>query len=134
MCLALKESALWFLIVRFNCVCSVDHGPLQDNRWFVEAQEAARTYCELSRGAACPLWQELYPKIANDKGLCATGEGDEAADLWRSIPEARTPLLCMTSLQGRPTAPIAMAVWGPCKTPPYQCRPPPPPPPFLSEE
>lgn len=95
-CLALKESSLWFLIVSFNCVCSVDNGPWQDSRWFVEAQEASRTYCELSKGASCPLWQVLYPKIAQDRGDCPNGEESEVADMWRLIPEAASRLLCMT--------------------------------------
>jgi len=96
-CLALKASSLWFLVMAFNVVCSCDHGPWQDARWYTEAKEAADTYVSLTSPSACPLYREMYPKILVDKGISSSAVDDEMFEqIWRAIPEATGEESCAT--------------------------------------
>lgn len=88
-CLALKGSKQWFLVLAFAVVCNCDHGPWRDSRWYTESKEAAETYLQVASATSCPLFQEFYPQLLNDKGDSLANSDDELLEsTWKQIPEA----------------------------------------------
>jgi hypothetical protein len=68
---------------------NADHGPFEDARWLQTAREAVQSYIALSSPSDCPLFAELAPHIARDKGEAESVWNEGALnDVWASLPDA----------------------------------------------
>ena len=86
--LALEQAKLWPLILAMSSVCSCDHGPWKEHRFYTESVEAAEQYIQVA-GEGCPIFEQFYSHIVEEQGLEDDGgQEDSVRTVFSSLPHA----------------------------------------------
>ena len=86
--LALEQAKVWPLILAMSSVCSCDHGPWEENRFYTEAVEAVERYTQVA-SEGCSIFEQFYPRILQGRGLEEDGGQEKSVrDVFSSLPQA----------------------------------------------